>query len=171
MPELNKGSVEAVIEKGIKHPIRLLLEAGCYPAVRVLTYSGMDTMAFLGMPATKVDVMRSDFIAWAEQYIKIDLRDPPTGQDLYGMRCSILHGGAPSRFTREGRGRPIEHVTVDELVRAFFTGVDQFLAELALDETRAALANRRLEELWREGTYQQTSEPRAAWQKIEQFRR
>jgi hypothetical protein len=147
MAGLNGRSVEAVIENGIKRPIRLLLDAGCYNAASILTYAGMDTMAFLGMPATKVDVMRSDFIAWTEQYMQVAVPDPPTGQDLYGMRCTVLHGGAPSRFTREGRGRPIDYVPVAELVRAFFAGVDRFLAELALDPERTNAANRRMEEL------------------------
>src|SRR6185437_5506646 len=137
----NTGAIEAVIENGIKRPIRLLMDAHCYPAAVILTYSGMDTMAFLNMPTNRSDVMRSDFIAWAERYVKIAVPDPPTGNDLYGTRCSVLHGGAPSRFTREGRGRLIRHtvetatdantVAIRELVSAFFAGVDQFVADLA----------------------------------------
>jgi hypothetical protein len=149
MPGLNNSAVETVVENGIKRAIRLLLDAGCYAAANVLAYSGMDTMAFLNMPANRIDVMRSDFIAWTEQYMQIAVPDPPTGQDLYGMRCTVLHGGAPSRFTREGRGRPIGHVTVTELVRAYFAGVDRFLAELAVDPERADTANRRMAELLR----------------------
>jgi hypothetical protein len=109
----------------------------------------MDTMAFLGMPANRIDVMRSDFIAWTQQYMQIAVPDPPTGQDLYGTRCTVLHGGAPSRFTREGLGRPMGHVPVAELVRAYFAGVDRFLAELALDPERADAANGRMEHLLR----------------------
>ena len=146
---LNTGAVRAVIEDGIKRPIRLLLEAYCYRAAVILIYSGMDTMAFLNMPANRSDVMRSDFIEWAERYVKIAGPTPPTGTDLYGTRCSVLHGGAPSRFTREGRGRLIRHSSADvpELVRAFFAGVDQFLVDLAKDPEKAETANRRLEEL------------------------
>jgi hypothetical protein len=152
-----------VIEEGIKQPIRLLVSAQHYPAAIILTYSGMDTMAFLNMPASKTDVMRSDFIAWAEKYVKFSSADPPTGADLYGSRCSVLHGGAPSRFTREGRGRPVLHfagvrglaeqgratlmISVDALIGAFFEGADRFLVDLSRDGAKAEIANRRLGQL------------------------
>jgi hypothetical protein len=161
---LSSRAIDAVIEKGIKGPIQLLMDAHCYPAVLVLTYSGMDTMSFLNMPRNRSDVMRSDFIAWAGRYVKIALPNAPAGSDLYGMRCSVLHGGAPSRFTREGRGRPIRHavatangadaVAVTELVSAFFSGIDQFLMDLASDASKAELAGRRLEELQASGLYE-----------------
>ncbi len=163
MPGLDVNAVEAVIEQGIKGPIRLLLEKHCYAAAIVLIYSGMDTLAFLNMPGTRVDVMRSDFIAWAEQYVKLPRPDPPTGRDLYGTRCTVLHGGAPSRFAREGRGRLLRHgagtlgggaqISATELAQAFFAGIDRFLCELMNDSARAAAANRRLEELKATGAY------------------
>lgn len=152
----NTETIDALIENGIKRPIRLLMDAHCYPAAIILTYSGMDTMAFLNMPANSSDVMRSDFIGWTEQYVKIAVPDPPTGNDLYGTRCSVLHGGAPSRFTREGRGRLIRHaaepareantVAVTDLVSAFFAGMDRFLADLANDPGKAEIASRRVAE-------------------------
>ncbi len=163
MAEPQNDLLVAVIEDAIKKPIRLLLSAQHYPAATILTYSGMDTMAFLNMPASKTDVMRSDFIAWAEKYMKLSGADPPTGADLYGSRCSMLHGGAPSRFTREGRGRPVLHfagvrglgeqerapltISVEALITAFFEGADRFLLDLSRDSTKAEIANRRLEQL------------------------
>src|SRR5207248_6249349 len=111
----------------------------------------------------KTDVILSDFIAWTKKYVKFSTTDPPTGADLYGSRCSLLHGGAPSRFTREGRARPVLHFTgvrglaeqgratlvisVDALIGAFFEGVDRFLVDLSRDSTKAEIANRRLEQL------------------------
>ena len=163
MSGLDANAVDAVIERGIKRPIRLLLDAHCYPAAIVLTYSGMDTMAFLNMPPNRADVMRSDFITWTERYIEVALADPPSGKDLYGTRCTVLHGGAPSRFVREGRGRLVRqitgraavglHIPAAELVRAFFAGIDRFVAELMKDSERAVVANRRLEELRANGVY------------------
>lgn len=152
MSGLDSGAVEAVIERGIKDPIRFLLEASRYPAAIALTYSGMDTMAFLNMAGHRDYVMRSDFIAWTERYVKIALPDPPTGKDLYGTRCTVLHGGARSRFTHEGRGRNLQ-VPAIKLVRAFFAGMDMFLAELADDAERAEIANRRLGELRTNSAY------------------
>jgi hypothetical protein len=112
----------------------------------------MDTMAFLHMPANRVDVMRSDFIAWAQEYVNIPLPERPTGKDLYGTRCTVLHGGAPSRFVREGRGRLIQ-ISAVEIAQAFFAGIDRFLCELMYDSARAAVANRRFEELRATGAY------------------
>jgi hypothetical protein len=40
-----------------------------------------------------------------------------------------------------------------ELVRAFFAGIDRFVAELMKDSERAVVANRRLEELRANGVY------------------
>ena len=162
---MKDDALTRVIDNGIKRPIRLLLEHACYPAALVLTYSGMDTMAFLNMPANNTDVMRSDFMAWAGRYIRLSRSQQITAADLYGARCSVLHGGAQSRFTREGRGRSIGYVasaanstellrlSVEELVAAFFAGIDQFLSELAHDETRARIAEARLEELLRSSPY------------------
>jgi len=100
-------------------------------------------MAFLNMPAAKTDIMRSDFIAWAQQYIRLP---GVVGADLYGARCSILHGGAQSRFVREGRGRPIA-VMPEDLAKAFFEGVDRCLLDIASDASRTETAERRLREL------------------------
>lgn len=143
--------VQIVIERGIKGPIEILLQQRSYPAALILIYSGMDTMAFLSMPAAKTDVMRSDFIAWAHQYIGLP---GFVGTDLYGARCSILHGGAQSRFTREGRGRAVLHtgsgtlvVTPEELAKAFFEGIDRCLQSIANDTSRTETAERRLREL------------------------
>lgn len=117
-------------------------------------------MAYLNMPGEKTDVMRSDFIAWAEQYMRLD-EFGASGADLYGTRCSILHGGAPSRFTREGRGRMLQHSAgaerstppVDRLVEAFFAGIERFLRDAAQEDRKAEIVNRRLEELAATGLY------------------
>lgn len=166
-----KPGITRVIENGIKRPIQLLLEHGCYPAALILIYSGMDTMAFLNMPASNTDVMRSDFMAWAARYMKLSCPQQVTAADLYGARCSVLHGGSQSRFTREGRGRSLEYfvgestpadgtaskellrVPVEELVAAFFAGIDQFLGELTQDEAKARIAGARLSELLRSLPY------------------
>jgi hypothetical protein len=150
LPEL----VQIVIGRGIKRPIEILLGQQFHPAALILIYSGMDTMAFLSMPAAKADVMRSDFIAWVAQYIRLPGFEHSVGPDLYGARCSVLHGGAQSRFTREGRGRVVLYsgssplvVTPEELAKAFFEGVDRCLLDIANDAGKAEIAGRRLREL------------------------
>lgn len=175
MSPLAEDLILRVIEDGIKRPIRILLEQRCYPAALVLMYSGMDTMAYLDMPAEKTDVMRSDFIEWAEKYMTLSDGQQLTAPDLYGARCSVLHGGAHSRFSREGKGKMIGYfvaqtmqplmdleaaaettlvmISVEELIEAFFAAVDRFLNDLARDEQKAAVAEQRLNLLLRTFPY------------------
>jgi hypothetical protein len=180
MPELRQDLVVSVIENGIKQPIQLLLERRQYPAALVLTYSGIDTMAFLNMPARKTDVMRSDFIQWAENYIKLSAKEAITGRDLYAARCSVLHGGAHSRLSRGGDCKLLRHVTaespvprdsatmlgkepdpqntavtvvIEDLAAAFFRGVDRFLNDASHDEEKASLVELRLDYLVHSSPY------------------
>jgi hypothetical protein len=53
MADLARDPIINVIHRGIKRPITLLLENECHPAAVILIYSGMDTMASLGMPASQ----------------------------------------------------------------------------------------------------------------------
>lgn len=171
MPAPTQFVLRAVIENGIKRPIRILLGHHCHPAALVVTFSGMDTMAYLNMPAAKSDVMRSDFIAWTGKYMRVAGGQQLTGDDLYGARCSVLHGGAHSRFSREGRGKLVSFgapgsssrgardaaqlsISVDVLAAAFFSAIDAFLADLARDEQKASVAHTRLENLLRLMPYQ-----------------
>lgn len=175
MPQLRPDLLFSVIECGIKRPIELLLSQCYYPAALVLAYSGMDTMAFLNMPAAKTDVMRSDFIAWAEQYMVLPAHEDITGRDLYAARCSVLHGGAHSRLSRGGdcklllhfansapadnhqhaialaaqlgAGKPVTRLSVEDLVSAFFSGTDRFLTAMSNDERKLSLVEQRLEYL------------------------
>ncbi|MBV9265254.1 MAG: hypothetical protein JO061_03705 [Acidobacteriaceae bacterium] len=153
---LSEELVRVVIERGIQSPIKMAVDAGHWPAALVLTYSAIDTMAFLHMPAEKTDVMRSDFIAWAERYLTDAFREEISGRDLYATRCSVLHGGAQSRLSRGGECRVISHadteqlgagafrVGVQEIVGTVFAGIERFLEEVKSDPSRAAVVNARL---------------------------
>jgi hypothetical protein len=153
--------VTRVIENGIKHPVHLLLEHRCFPAALILTYSGVEMMAFLNMPLGKLDVTRSDFIDWADKYMAPHLPESASGQritgkDLYGARCSALRG-TDSRLAREGHCQLIRYASsaagdaitigVEELVRAFFRATDSFFAQMLADESRAAIVADRLEQM------------------------
>ena len=150
-----------MIENGIKHPVHLLLEHRCFPAALILTYSGIEMMAFLNMRPGKRDVTRSYFIDWADQYMAPYLPQDASGQritgkDLYGARCSALRG-TDSRLAREGHCQVIRYVAADagdsvtiaveELVGAFFRAIDSFLAQVLVDESRAATVTNRLEQM------------------------
>ncbi len=168
MPSLTKDPIINVIHGGIKRPITLLLENHCYPATVILIYSGMDTMASLGMPETQTEVTRHDFIRWAQQYIRFPCPEQLTGLDLYGARCSVLHThSTSSKLSREGKCRMIGYanhivpevqyepnvskdlvmLSIRGLAEAFFTGVDSFLVDLFANKIRAKLAEQRFTQI------------------------
>lgn len=137
------AAVSQVIEDGIKRPIRLLLDNNCHPAALILTYSGIEMMTFLSLPLEKKDVMRSDFIAWAERYMVQRLsRHGLTGKDLYGARCSAFRG-TDSRLVREGHCA-IVRLSAGELANALFAGIDSFLRDVERDNAKTALVKQRL---------------------------
>ena len=150
-----------MIENGIKRPVLLLLEHRCFPAALILTYSGIEMMAFLNMPPGKLDVTRSAFIDWADQFMTPYLAPNASGQritgkDLYGARCTAFRG-TDSRLAREGHCQVIRYlaadardavtIAVEELVAAFFRAIDSFLAQALADETRAETVINRLEQM------------------------
>ena len=68
-----------------------------------LLYSGIDTMAWLGLPDNQEDVTPEDFIQWADRYLFPDSGIPCTALDLYSSRCGIVHSmTAESRIIRQG---------------------------------------------------------------------
>ena len=154
-----------VIYEGIKREIQLTLDAGCLRAPVLLTYSGIDAMAYLGMPASQDDVKGADFIDWCNKYMRFPCVEQLTGADLYGARCAALHNyGAVSRMSREGKCRIIVYgdkfqpevifnpavnatlvfVSIPALAEAFFRGIDRFLPDLFSDPARGKVAEQRM---------------------------
>jgi hypothetical protein len=156
------------INEGIRGDIQFNLDNGRFRAVLILTYSAMDTMAFLGMPANQTEVGRKDFIEWASQYICFPGAYQLTGEDLYGARCGLLHTyGSDSKLGRAGQCRRLLYihgptsepvipytgsmalvmVSIPALVRALFGGIDTFLPQLFSDADKKARAEERLDKL------------------------
>lgn len=124
-------------------------------------------MAYLAMPASQDDVTRTDFVRWADQYIKFPCTEQLTGLDLYGARCAMLHNyGIASDLSRKGKCRQVGYmnksvpevrfnpevsklvlVAVPALADAFFSGVDKFLIDLFADRNKAPIAEERLKNL------------------------
>src|SRR5688500_7661235 len=103
MNDLNDDPIFNVIQNQIKRSIKVLIENACHGAALILIYSGMDTMAFLGMPDNQQEVKAPDFIAWATRYIKFSGKEQVTGLELYSARCGMLHTYSPySKITRNG---------------------------------------------------------------------
>jgi hypothetical protein len=168
MANLSRDPVINVVHNGIKRGIRVALENECYAAAVILIYSGIDTMAYLSMPAGQEDVRQKDFIEWADKYIRFPCKERLTGLELYGARCGMLHSySITSRRSREGKCRQIGYVdqsvpevcynpavstelvlvSVRALVEAFFNGTDRFLIDVFSDKERAKIAEQRFKTL------------------------
>jgi hypothetical protein len=160
------------IYDGIKRGIKVSLENHCYGSAVKLILSGMDTMAYLNMPATQQDVEKKDFIIWVERYIRFPCKEHLTGLDLYGARCAMLHTyGVRSKLSKEGKCRMVGYmnkgipeirtkpnsdlvmVSITALADAFFKGIDEFLIDLFSNKEKAAIAEERLKELIQEYLY------------------
>jgi hypothetical protein len=168
MTELSRDPITNAIHNGIKAGIRVTLEGNCLGSAVILILSGIDAMAYLEMPAGQDDVTRSDFVRWAERYIKFPCKDQLTGLDLYGARCAMLHNyGTASDLSRKEKCRQVGYmdksvpavrynpkvsrdvvlVSVPALAEAFFSGLDKFLVDLFRDMKKASVAEQRLKNL------------------------
>ena len=81
---------------GIIHFIEELkrCEAGnAKMAAALMVFVGIDTMAFLGLPAGQNAQGKDHFIEWADKYMKAhpDQIYTYTGIDLHAARCAALH--------------------------------------------------------------------------------
>lgn len=162
---LQGDPVQNAIYGGIKRSIELCIENKCIAAAVILTYSGIDAMAYLSMPAGQVDVNRSDFIAWCNKFIQLPGNEQIDGVEYYGARFSILHTyGVESRLSREKKCRKIGYMdhgvppirfdatedpdflllSVKAFTDAFLNGVDRFLINAFADTERASLIESRL---------------------------
>jgi len=141
------------------------MENKCLGSAVILLYSAVDAMAYLGMPEGKADVTKSDFIAWADQYIRFDGKEQLTGADIYGARCAMLHRyGVRSQMSQRGECRiigymseaypPVQYkpsvskelvmVSVPALRDAVFKGINNFLIQVYSNPSKAKLADQRI---------------------------
>lgn len=160
--------LNTAVYDGIKRGIRVCFDNECFGSAVILTYSGIDTMAYLGMPENQSSVVRADFIAWCDRYMRFPGREQLDGAELYGARCAMVHTyGVESRMSKRGHCRilgymdrsspPIRYdasvrddfalVSIESLIEAFFKGIDDFLVDLFSKPARAAVAERRVRQL------------------------
>lgn len=166
--EFSQDPVINVIHNSIRKGINVALDNECYASAVILILSAVDAMAYLAMPESQQDVTKSDFVRWAEEYVRFPGRNQLSGLDLYGARCAMLHSfGTQSKMSREGQCRVIlwmdnavppiifrpdlapDHVMVSILALkdALFAGMDRFLINLYRDPNskEAKLADKRFE--------------------------
>jgi hypothetical protein len=162
----SRDPIVNVVYGQIQRSITVCLENQCWGAAVKLIYSGIDTMAFLGMRAKQQDVERADFIVWVNKYIQFPCKEQLTGMDLYGARCAMLHmNSVHSRLSRQGQCRLIGYmdigvpeviyrpkvdknfvmVSVSALADAFFNGTHQFFIGLFSNADKAKIAVQRLQ--------------------------
>jgi hypothetical protein len=165
MVNLREDPIVNAIYGGIKKGIQVAINNECLDSAVVLIISGIDSMAYLNMPADQEDVTKYDFITWAEQYIKFSCKEQLTGLDLYGARCAMLHSfGVVSKLSREGKCRMVGYmdksipevrynpnvskelvmVSVPALAESFFQAIDKFMVDLFSNPTKAKVAEKRL---------------------------
>ena len=166
MTDLDRDPIVNVVHNGIKHGIRVAVDKECWGSAVVLILAGIDTMAYLGMPATQQDVTRMDFVKWVERYITFPCNEQLTGLDLYGARCGMLHSfSTVSKLNRDGKCRRVGYmdrsvpeirynpkidddfvlVSIEALAESFFRGMDRFLVDLYADKDKAKVADDRFQ--------------------------
>lgn len=92
----------AAVVQGVVLDAKSALDNGRYRAAAVLAYCGIDTLASLVRDAKSPRVQRSDFIRWVEKYMDFRSKHGPTGVELYGARCGLLHASmAESETSRK----------------------------------------------------------------------
>jgi hypothetical protein len=148
-------SLGNVIVEGICGDINWLIKSGRARGTLILIYAGIDAMAWLDRAEGQEDVKGSDFINWANEFIKFG-NGNISGCELYSARNAILHSyGSESRLTRQGKARVVAHITFNEadviesnenpdmvllsvsgLKDAFFNGITLFFRDLQSDSER-----------------------------------
>lgn len=161
-------SLHKVVQDGIKEDIESALRNGRFRAGLVLLYAGIDSMAWLGLPVGQDDVRGSDFIAWADRYIRFPCAQQVTGEEMYSARCALLHtSGIESKKTRARLCRMIGYadqsvpevrfdprieptfviVSIEGLKTAFFKGVNDFLISSFASAEKRPRVEARLEKM------------------------
>jgi hypothetical protein len=168
MPSLLDDSVYKVVQEGIKEDIEIALANNRFRAALILIYAGMDSMAWADLPEHQTDVKSSDFIRWADRYIRFPCAQQVTGEELYGARCGLLHSsGIESAKSRTGKCRMIGYadqgipevrfdprihpnfvmVSILGLKNAFFAGVNDFLISSFASDVRRPLVEARIDKM------------------------
>jgi len=86
----------------IQRSIALLHNHGFNIPLLILAYSLIDILSWLDRSDDHDDVSRTDFLSWADLYIKPEDNFGCSSLDLYGARCSIVHSySSESKLSRD----------------------------------------------------------------------
>jgi hypothetical protein len=85
--------------------VGLCREHTFYQSSLILIYSGIDTMAWLSLPESKLDVNKFYFEKWVNKYLLPNSGLLCSATELYGARCGLVHSHtSESKLYREGEG-------------------------------------------------------------------
>lgn len=74
----------------------------------ILLYASIDIMAWLNRPVCHIDVQRSDFISWVNEFLLPGTALKCKAIDIYSARCGLIHSyTAESRISRKGDAKQI----------------------------------------------------------------
>ncbi len=167
----SEDSLINAIYQGIKRGIQVTFDNECLGSCLILIYCGIDSMAYLSLPAGQEEVRREDFIRWVNQYLSPGLsngRISVTGEDLYSARCAVVHTyTSESRTTKIGLAKIISYqyggglpvffdpnvepnmiiIRIEAFRDIFFGAIDKFLVESYAVRSRQPLLEARLKKL------------------------
>jgi hypothetical protein len=141
-------------------------DAGALVAALSMVFVGIDTMAWLSLPASQLDVKRDDFCRWVNAYLKAESQQPYqyVGIDLYAARCAILHHYGTRAALHAGANPPKEFgymdngphrtdgsnmvlISIAVLVHDFGRAIGNFLEVALKDAALKALIDGRMRKL------------------------
>lgn len=116
-------SVDALTKMTLEllETIDLCLKHRFYQSALILIYSGIDTMAWLSLPESELDVNKTYFEKWVNDFLLPNSELLCTATELYGARCGLIHSHTTeSRLYRESEGevKKIYYVHKNEIVES-----------------------------------------------------
>ena len=173
----------AAVVQGVVLDAKSALDNKRYRAAAVLAYCGIDTLASLIRGAKSPIVQRSDFIRWVEKYMDFQSKHGPTGRELYGARCGLLHASMAESETSkkdenvrligyaDKNSEPVMHnekvktliiLSTTHLVGIFAEGVLKCWKDIKADKELLSLVHQRLQKLYAQSNVKDLKPPSEA---------
>ncbi|MPZ75128.1 MAG: hypothetical protein GEU77_01235 [Deltaproteobacteria bacterium] len=95
-------------ERGMLTGIRICLQSQCLVSAVTLMFSSLDALAALTRPVGQPSTNGGVFKAWISRFIKPESTLGCTPDDLWGVRCGVLHLYSPeSALSAKNKARRI----------------------------------------------------------------
>jgi len=159
--------------QGIIEGIRVCLSHDHTASALGLICAAVESMAFLSLPEGRETLHDSDFISWADSYLR-PYRIGVSGEDLWKIRSALLSRRIPQRRSTSTGGKPREilfawggyivysamelrpgslwhrvmTIHADELYKAVLRGAEEFCADYVGKPENAYLVDMRLNQVF-----------------------